>query len=333
MNSQRLLRRRALTSSIRRNNRLKSTSTTSSTASVNTAGAAAAAAAAAQVTHGQAGLHHWLWQQYTDLLIRNPLLVKSSTASLIFFVSDTATQCLTEPDDEPFHWSRAGSGAAFGVVATTWLHYWWGFLETVVNKRLPVVQHRLANTLTKVVVDQSIGAPIYIFTYYCITHFGKEYMSLLSSSPSSSASSISEIKEKGSILSSLSDTTNNIDNDNDDGYKSSAAYKLWVETVSRAAEMLPPTMIRHWSVWPLVHTINFYFFSLHHRVLVQNLVLVGWSGYLSHLNNGGLASTTTTTTIKTPHQPHGQLMTPEEEVESVAEETILRRRESLRTAA
>ena len=60
--------------------------------------------------------------------------------------------------------------------------------------------------------------------------------------------------------------------------------------------MLPPTMIRHWTLWPAVHTMNFYYIPLHHRVLVQNLVLVGWSGYLSHLNNGGL-------------------MTPKEEVE------------------
>jgi len=52
--------------------------------------------------------------------------------------------------------------------------------------------------------------------------------------------------------------------------------------------MLLPTMLRHWTVWPAVHTLNFYFNPLHHRVLVQNLVLVGWSGYLSHLNNGGL---------------------------------------------
>jgi hypothetical protein len=31
---------------------------------------------------------------------------------------------------------------------------------------------------------------------------------------------------------------------------------------------------------------------LHHRMFVQNAVLVGWSGYLSYLNNGGLKSST-----------------------------------------
>jgi Mpv17 / PMP22 family len=86
--------------------------------------------------------------------------------------------------------------------------------------------------------------------------------------------------------------------------------KLFRETCDRAAEMLPPTMLRHWTLWPAVHMLNFFYNPLHHRVLVQNLVLVGWSAYLSHLNNGGL------------------LMTPEEEVK-VAETVELLRRESL----
>jgi hypothetical protein len=76
----------------------------------------------------------------------------------------------------------------------------------------------------------------------------------------------------------------------------------WKETNTRAADMLWPTMLKHWQLWPFVHCVNFYFMPLHHRVLVQNTVLVGWSGYLSHLNNGGL-------------------MTPDEEVKV----TILRR--------
>jgi hypothetical protein len=89
------------------------------------------------------------------------------------------------------------------------------------------------------------------------------------------------------------------------------AVALFKDTCDRAAEMLPPTMLRHWTLWPAVHSLNFYYNPLHHRVLVQNLVLVGWSAYLSHLNNGGL------------------LMTPEEEIE-VAETVVeLKRRESV----
>lgn len=68
--------------------------------------------------------------------------------------------------------------------------------------------------------------------------------------------------------------------------------------------MLWPTMMQHWKLWPIVHSFNFYFIPLHHRVLVQNTVLVGWSGYLSHLNHA-----------------NNKLMTPDEEIKV----TIVRR--------
>ena len=65
---------------------------------------------------------------------------------------------------------------------------------------------------------------------------------------------------------------------------------LLKETSDRALEMLPDTLLRHWMLWPIVHTLNFYYNPIHHRVLVQNVVLIFWSGYLSHLNNGGLVT-------------------------------------------
>ncbi|KAG7365205.1 Mpv17 / PMP22 family protein [Nitzschia inconspicua] len=220
-----------------------------------------------------------LWERYTLALVARPLFVKGSTASFIFFVSDSITQQLSTSRDNhqnTYDLARAGSGAVFGVVATGWLHYWWNFLEVAVGKRIPVVTHRFTNTVTKVAIDQLVGAPIYIFTYYVITHGGKEY--------------IASLQESNSIKPTPS--------------------TLLRETCNRAAEMLPPTMLRHWTLWPAVHTLNFYNNPLHHRVLVQNLVLVGWSAYLSHLNNGGL------------------LMTPTEEME-VAETVEIIRRESM----
>eukprot|EP00934_Nitzschia_sp_Nitz4_P007074 Nitzschia sp. Nitz4//scaffold166_size90379//44053//44994//NITZ4_005058-RA/size90379-augustus-gene-0.3-mRNA-1//1//CDS//3329538199//7064//frame0 len=209
-----------------------------------------------------------LWDKYTAALMARPLLVKATTASTIFFISDSVTQYLMDPLAD-YDFARAGSGAAFGVVATTWLHYWWGFLEGFVGKRLPLAQYRLQNTLAKVFLDQAIGAPLYIFTYYVVTNFIQQYNALPKDS-------------------------------------SKTALSLLDETAERAVEMLPPTMLRHWTLWPAVHTLNFYYSPLHHRVLVQNMVLVGWSGYLSHLNNGGL-------------------MTPTEEVEEVI---AIKRRET-----
>ena len=114
-----------------------------------------------------------VWHIYTEALIAYPLKVKTAVASIIFFASDSATQYVTDPTSD---WSpaRALSGSMFGVVSTTWLHYWWGFLEGFVGGRIPVANYRLTNALVKVFVDQSIGAPLYIYTYYLLTHFLQE---------------------------------------------------------------------------------------------------------------------------------------------------------------
>merc|ERR1712176_132369 len=49
--------------------------------------------------------------------------------------------------------------------------------------------------------------------------------------------------------------------------------------------------MQHWKLWPGVHFLNFYFIPVSNRVLVQNLVLVGWSGYLSQLNHSSEITT------------------------------------------
>ena len=134
--------------------------------------------------------------------------------------------------------ARAGSGAAFGVVATGWLHYWWGFLERSVGSIIPAARSRVLNTAVKVFVDQAAGAPLYIYTYYIITNTVQK----LTSDPTQKVVDVLE------------------------------------ETESKARHMLWPTMLKHWKVWPAVHSMNFYFVPLQHRVLVQNTVLVGWSG-------------------------------------------------------
>jgi hypothetical protein len=114
-----------------------------------------------------------------------------------------------------------------------------------------------------------------------------------------------------SCLETSKQNNSSSDDNYDDDNNTIDATVLFRRTCDRAAEMLPSTMLRHWTLWPAVHTLNFYYNQIHHRVLVQNIVLIGWSAYLSHLNNGGL------------------LMTPEEEVE-VAETVALQRRESVR---
>lgn len=187
-----------------------------------------------------------VWNVYSKSVHEHPLLTKAVMAAAIFFVSDSASQYITTKDKNSFDWSlsRALSGSSFGILATVGLHYWWELLETVVKKRLPLATHRLANTATKVILDQSIKAPLYIYTYFVLTKFLNEQM---------------------------------------DGAQD--WHVSWSEANRNAAEMLLPTMMQHWRVWIPVHSFNFYFVPLHHRVLVQNSILVFWSGYLSYLNH------------------------------------------------
>lgn len=214
-----------------------------------------------------------VWTAYTNALEKRPLTTKVTAASLIFFTSDTATQKLMDPEAD-WDLARASSGAVFGVIATTYLHFWWGFLERSIGSLVPVARSRLLNTAIKVFVDQSAGAPLYIYTYYIITNTVQK----LSSDPTQKVVDVLE------------------------------------ETESKARHMLWPTMLKHWRVWPAVHSLNFYFVPLQHRVLLQNTVLVGWSGYLSHLNKSGL-----------PPAEEGKLMTPKEEIETTEKEIIRRK--------
>jgi Mpv17 / PMP22 family len=194
-------------------------------------------------------------------------VVRSSATAAPTDENDAAQKLLgsreASHDDLPnfgdaFQAHRSISAATFGVVAATWLHYWWNALEVLVAARLPLPagasrRRRLANTLVKVLFDQSLAAPLYTYAYYVVTNFlGSAYAASRSDPPSS------DMREMKDLL---------------------------VETHDKARAMLWPTMVQHYKLWPAVHFVNFYAVPLQHRVLVQNTVLVFWSAYLSHLNH------------------------------------------------
>lgn len=231
-----------------------------------------------QGNHLKTGYARRLWDVYMKSLERYPFQTKCTSAALIFFTSDLGTQYITSrrdsaareealelervlefiDDDESeattfsFDFSRALSGSAFGIFGTAWLHHWWGFLEKAVELRVPRGRYRMQNTLLKVFVDQSMSAPLYIYCYFFITSIFKKY------APNEEPLSISS--------------------------RAFAAHE-------NSTDLLPSTLSKHWRLWPFVHFINFYFVPLQHRVLIQNMVLVGWSGYLSYLNNNNVFRT------------------------------------------
>lgn len=47
---------------------------------------------------------------------------------------------------------------------------------------------------------------------------------------------------------------------------------------------------KNWTVWPFVQTVNFKFVPLEHRVLLVNVISLGWNCYLSYLNGQSGAS-------------------------------------------
>ena len=84
-------------------------------------------------------------------------------------MSDSATQLVLMNNDDDddgnshshYDLARASSGAAFGVVATGWLHYWWSFLEVAVERRIPAASSRFLNTLAKVFIDQLVVSVLF----------------------------------------------------------------------------------------------------------------------------------------------------------------------------
>ncbi|KAI2488718.1 hypothetical protein MHU86_25772 [Fragilaria crotonensis] len=209
-------------------------------------------------THKNVSFLRRAWDAYADSLQRRPLPTKCCATALIFFLSDSMTQYISHIQhqhgahsisNDVFVWDvwRALSGAIFGIMATTYLHNWWKGLELVCERIMPSTRSKLAHTFVKVIIDQGLGAPMYIFAYYTITNF----LLLV-------------------------------------GESQVSPHEAWIESTTKASAMWWTTMQRHWRLWPIVHFFNFYYVPLQHRVLIQNLVLVGWSGYLSHLNHGGL---------------------------------------------
>lgn len=65
------------------------------------------------------------------------------------------------------------------------------------------------------------------------------------------------------------------------------SYMAYMEGSSvkhRLKDAYVPILKTNWMVWPVVQVANFGFVPLEHRVLVVNVVALGWNCYLSYMN-------------------------------------------------
>mmetsp|Transcript_41661 Transcript_41661/g.43639 ORF Transcript_41661/g.43639 Transcript_41661/m.43639 type:complete len:158 (+) Transcript_41661:2-475(+) len=57
------------------------------------------------------------------------------------------------------------------------------------------------------------------------------------------------------------------------------------ESLNNTIVKFPSTMIANWKIWPFIQAVNLYFVPVAFRVLVVNVVGIGWNIYLSYVQN------------------------------------------------
>jgi protein Mpv17 len=90
-------------------------------------------------------------------------------------------------------------------------------------------------------------------------------------------------------------------------FLSSMAYLEGASPKERLQKAYFPGMVKNCMVWPWVQAVNFKFVPLDLRVLVVNVVSLGWNCYLSFLNSGGGDVQTPEQKIKEKTQEGGEL--------------------------
>ena len=68
-------------------------------------------------------------------------------------------------------------------------------------------------------------------------------------------------------------------------FLSSMAYLEGASPKQRLEDKYVEALKKNWMLWPPVQTLNFTVVPLEHRVLVVNIVSLGWNCYLSWVNS------------------------------------------------
>lgn len=70
-------------------------------------------------------------------------------------------------------------------------------------------------------------------------------------------------------------------------FLSSMAYLEGSSVKQRLEQAYVPGLTKNFMIWPWVQFTNFKYVPMEHRVLVVNVISLGWNCYLSFLNSGG----------------------------------------------
>jgi protein Mpv17 len=63
------------------------------------------------------------------------------------------------------------------------------------------------------------------------------------------------------------------------------AYMEGTSVKAKLESTYPTAISKNWMLWPWVQLVNFKLVPLEHRVLLVNVVSLGWNCYLSFLNS------------------------------------------------
>ena len=229
-----------------------------------------------------------LYQRYVGLLRRYPLPVKIVSSIVIFGSGDLGMQTLevcadgakvrsyassllasmettkapndvvavkqapvfrelfqAPPSDFNYDLHRTSKLSLFGVIGSTFLHSWYGILEKITYRFFPT--ENAAHLVFKVFLDQSLPATTYTAFFFVIQ---------------GAAAAYEQEPNHPDLKNAMADGA----------YHQVTNY------------LIPQMTDYHWKFWPFFHLWNFSRNSIHERIIFQNLASIGWSAFLSSVN-------------------------------------------------
>ncbi|KAL9552070.1 hypothetical protein MBANPS3_003963 [Mucor bainieri] len=191
-----------------------------------------------------------MFAAYHRVLTKRPILIQSLSTAVLFGAGDVIAQQFVEKQGWDKHdLTRTFRMTAFGgVFAGPALSNWYRFIDRKVTTK-----NAFQGLATKVVLDQFIFAPFFIADDHtsiqckCVLLIQLGYPAFFTGQGIFEGKSLQEIKDK---LSS--------------GYTTA--------------------LIGNYKIWPAVQVVNFYFTPLNYRLMVTNVVALGWNAYLSTVN-------------------------------------------------